>query len=142
MAFQSTKSGLPEVQHWGALINKLTQMLYGCIADTADRTLVISAHERYIDSDDGTSRVVPLVSGKQLPGRLALWFEETYYSQCEGGRTKPKFVLLTRGSSSYIAKSRLASFAPIELKEVNDWRVIYPKVQAALAKLSGAPQPE
>ncbi len=142
LGYQVTKSGLPEVQHWGILINKLTQMLYGCIADTAGRILVISAHERFVDADDGTSRVIPLVCGRQLPGRLALWFEETYYAQCTGSRQKPKFELLTIGSSSYQAKSRLSAFAPVELKEPNDWRKISSKVQEALSKLKSVPQPE
>jgi len=132
MSVSSTSTKLPQIQDWGALISKLSQMFYQCIADTPDRILVVSAHEQIIDNADGTSRALPLVAGKKLPGRVGLWFEEMYYSTCVGSKQKPRFELLTRGSTSFIAKSRLASFAPIEVREPNDWRVIYPKVKTAL----------
>ena len=142
MSISANTTKLPQIQDWGVLINKLSQLFYSCIADTPDRILVVSAHEQVVDFADGTSSLLPLVVGKKLPGRLGLWFEEVYYSTCAGSKQKPRFELLTRGGSSHIAKSRLASFAPIELREPNDWRVIYPKVQQALSELSGAPKEE
>ena len=109
-----TMSKMPTLQEWGMLIDKLQEVLYKV---TSLRThVVVTAHEQVIQ-DDLTSEimVLPLITGKKLPDRLPLWFDEVYHSRVERGKERqPVYQMMTVAERKYKAKSRLRCFEQLE----------------------------
>lgn len=107
-------SKMPTLQEWGMLIDKLQDTLYK--VTSLDCNVVVTAHEQVIQ-DDLTSEilVLPLISGKKLPDRLPLWFDEVYHARVERGKNRePIYQVMTVAERKYKAKSRLRLFEQFE----------------------------
>lgn len=105
---------MPTLNEWGNLIDKLQDMLYK--VTSLKTNVVVVAHEQILQ-DDLTSEVMvlPLITGKKLPDRLPLWFDEVYHTRVERGPDrKPSYEMMTVASRKYKAKSRLKCFKEIE----------------------------
>lgn len=127
---------VPDLRDWGIFIQRMKRLLYQVTAGRS-KGLVMTAHEKIITDDAGLVKFVPLISGQVLPSHLSIWFDETYYSVVRGGKNNPEWFVETVGSSSTIAKSRLKRIIPtLDVREPNDWSVIWEKVKKGLAELN------
>lgn len=123
---QLNKKTQMDINVWGVLID-LLQALFMDIKNT-DKHVVVTAHEQIIqDGITGEVQILPLISGKQLPAQLGLFFDEVYRMQV--GRSKegkPMYQMITRADAKYTAKSRLRV---LETIEVPSYEVIMEKVK-------------
>ena len=90
----------PTIAEWGMLINNLQDILYKLTS--LDCHVVVTAQEQIIQ-DDLTSEVMvlPLISGKKLPDRLPLWFDEVYHTRVERGTGGvAKYEIMTQSFGS------------------------------------------
>jgi hypothetical protein len=102
------------LQEWGILVGKMEDILYRITSLNVH--MVAIAHEQIIQ-DELTSEIVvlPLIVGKKLPDRIALWFDEVYHARVDrgiGGR--PSYQVMTVADRKYKAKSRLNCFDVVE----------------------------
>lgn len=97
------------------LVGKMEDILYRITSLNVH--MVAIAHEQIVQ-DELTSEVMilPLIVGKKLPDRIALWFDEVYHSRVDRGQGgKPTYQMMTVADRKYKAKSRLNCFEVIEM---------------------------
>ena len=111
---QLNKKTQMDLNTWGVLIDAL-QSLFLSIKNV-NKHVVVIAHEQMIQ--DGITQevqILPLISGKQLPAQLGLFFDEVYRMQVGRDKEgKPLYQMLTRADTKYTAKSRLRILETVE----------------------------
>jgi hypothetical protein len=117
----------PTQYEWGLLIAHM-QDFFGQITKV-NKHVVVVAHEMTIKNElTGELQILPLISGKKLPGQLPIWFDEVYRMETtKDPMGKMSYQLVTTAGMQYTAKSRLNCLAE---REVPDFNVIMGKVKA------------
>lgn len=103
------------LQEWGMLVGRMEDVLYRI--SSLNVHMVTIAHEQIVQ-DELTSEVMilPLIVGKKLPDRIALWYDEVYHSRVDRGQGgRPVYQMMTVADRKYKAKSRLHCFDVIEM---------------------------
>ena len=102
------------LQEWGILVGKMEDVLY--TFTSLNVHIVTVAHEQIVQNElTSEVMILPLIVGKKLPDRLALWFDEVYHSRVgRGERGRPVYQVMTVADRMYKAKSRLNCFDVIE----------------------------
>ncbi len=116
----------PTLYEWGLLISHMQQVFQSFTK--SGKHVVCIAHEIPQKNDiTGEVTILPLISGKKLPGQLPIWFDEVYRAVVtKDSQGIPKYELITRAGAMYTAKSRVGCLAE---REVPSFEVIMNKVK-------------
>ena len=118
MLAEGTKSGLPEIKHYGIQIVKIRKFLYELVA--YKKHVVLIGHEQ-IWQDDVTKEtfILPLIVGKKLPSRLGNWFDEFYHMEAIPTKDGLEYKIRTKKSRKYTCGSRLNCLDELEEPDFN-----------------------
>jgi len=95
----------PTLPEYGAFINRLRNDLISILK--IDKNVVFTAHEElFLDEVTGEVFCLPLLIGK-MRHRIGLYFDEVYRAFTMTKKGEVEYLLLTRASRRYSAKSRL-----------------------------------
>lgn len=98
----------PQIQHWGLAFLEITQVI--TILRSMPVVVVVIAHDQVRTvgkGDDAEDKLEVALPGKNLPGRVAGYFDEIWYSRSSAvGQGKHRYYLQTASTSAIIARSR------------------------------------
>lgn len=125
MSLAATKTGMPEIQHYGVQVVKVRKFLYELVAYR--KHIVLTAHEQ-IFQDEITKEVfiLPLIVGKKMPKRLGNWFDEFYHMEAIPTKEGLEYKIRTQKSRKYTCGTIIKGLD--ELEEP-DFKVIMAKAK-------------
>lgn len=100
-----TRGRQPTLPEYGAFLTRMRNDLISILK--IDKNIVFTAHEElFRDEVTGEVFCLPLLIGK-MRHRIGLYFDEVYRAYTEVKKGETEYLLLTRASRRYTAKSRL-----------------------------------
>lgn len=98
----------PQIQHWGLAFLEITQVI--TILRSMPVVVIVIAHDQVRTvgkGDEAEDKLEVALPGKNLPGRVAGYFDEIWYARSSAvGQGRNRYFLQTMSNSAVIARSR------------------------------------
>ena len=115
--FMEGKAGQrPQIQHWGAAMSYLEDVLTMLTADEIKANVIINSHITFVEGENGgVIKGYPSALGSKLPPKVGRWFNTVVLSRSIGSGANRKREILTRGEGLIECKTAAFKSLPDKL---------------------------